>query len=161
QDVSIADSLASETYRRVNAMDYPQGLAACLILMSEIKVRTGDLNTGFDYGFRAIRISEQIKDLQLASEAYSQLYLLYFQEGDYDTAAIAAEKSMAIAEAIHHKTMLGRGHQNLGILNSIKGHHSKAIEHFLLSEKYYQELNDTFALALLVGNLGVTFEESG
>jgi tetratricopeptide (TPR) repeat protein len=57
--------------------------------------------------------------------------------------------------------MLGRGHQNFGILNSIKGNHSKAIENFLLSEKYYQELKDTLALALLVGNLGVTFEEAG
>lgn len=160
-DIPRADSLARSALTLLDSVNHPEGLASCLIVMSYIKLKTGDLDTGFEYESRATRISEELGDPKLLAECYNQRYLLYFQRGDYDSATIAAEKSFAMAESIAYQSMIARGHQNFGILNSVRGNHSKAIEHFLESEKYYQLLGDTLALAFLLGNLGVTFEEAG
>ena len=160
-DIRRADSLVNRAMTLLDDMDHPEGLASCLIVMSYIKLKSGDLALGFEYEARATRISEDVGDAKLIADSYNQRYLLYFQRGDYDSAAMAAERSLTAAESVGYNTMIARGHQNFGILNSIKGNHSKAIEHFLLSEKYYEALNDTLALAYLLGNLGVTFEESG
>lgn len=160
-DIELADSLANEAYSLLPRSGYDEALANCLLLLSYTSSSTGESSEGFGHCRKAISISEAIKDKKLVSRSYNQLYLLYYQKGDYDSAAIAAERSLTIAREINFIPMLARGHQNFGILNSIKGHHIAAIENFLISERYYTQLGDDFALAMLLGNLGVTFEEVG
>ncbi|MBX3239153.1 MAG: tetratricopeptide repeat protein [Chitinophagaceae bacterium] len=159
-DIALADSLANEAYQLLPESGYDEALANCLLLLSYTGSSTG-AREGFSQCRKAISISEDIKDKKLLSRSYNQLYLLYYQKGDYDSATLAAERSLAIAREINFKNMLARGHQNFGILNSIKGRHTAAIENFLISEQYYTGLGDDFALAMLLGNLGVTFQEAG
>lgn len=160
-DISLSDSLVREAFELSEKSGYVQGVANSLIILSYISSNKGASNDGFDLCRRAIKISEDLKDGKLISQSYNQLYLLYYQDGNYDSATLAAEKSLAVATEINFLNMMARGHQNFGILNSVKGNHTTAIEHFLESEKYYTELRDEFALAMLMGNIGVTFEEAG
>ncbi|PVD49506.1 hypothetical protein DC498_24585 [Terrimonas sp.] len=160
-DIKLADSLAKEAYNLLPKSGYNEILANCLLLMSYTSSTNGAHAEGFEYCRKAISISETIKDKQLISRSYNQLYLLHYQKGNYDSATLAAEQSLTIAKEINFQTMLARGHQNFGILNSIKGRYAAAIENFLISEQYYTELQDDLALAMLLGNLGVTFEEMG
>lgn len=160
-DIELAGSLAREAYSLLPPSGYDEALANCLLLLSYTSSSAGAYGEGFGHCRKAISISEAIKDKKLISRSYNQLYLLYYHKGDYDSAAHAAERSLTIAREINFKPMLARGHQNFGILNSVKGHHTAAIENFLISEQYYTGLHDDFALAMLLGNLGVTFQEAG
>ena len=109
----------------------------------------------------AIQILEEHDDMELISLIYNDLYLLFYHDGDYDSATLAAEKSLDIAKEINYTEMQGRGNQNFGILNSVQGRYPEAVEFFLESEKHYSELEDESALAMLYGNIGVTFEQAG
>lgn len=160
-NINVADSLARAAYALLPPSGYDGQRVNCLILLSYCNGRTGSSQEGFSQCRRAIALSETLGDKGLLSQAYNQLYLLYFQEGTYDSATLAAERSLSLAGEIGLTTMLARGHQNFGILASVTGNHAGAIENFLKSEEYYTELRDDFALTMLLGNIGVTFSEAG
>lgn len=160
-DIHLADSLARTAYALLPSSGYDEGLVNCLLLLSYTNSRAGSNEEGFAQCREAIEISERIDDRKLISRSYNQLYLLYFQEGKYDSATLAAERSLSIAREIMFTNMMARGEQNFGVLNSVRGNHATAIEHYLESEKLYTELGDDFALTMLLGNIGVTFSEAG
>lgn len=156
-----ADSLANVAYIESRKAKFLNGEIRSIVYLGNIKSYQGDEKAGEEYCLSALHLSDSLKNKKLLSECYNLVYLLLYRKGEYDSATTAAEMSMSFAESSRYKEMLARGNQNLGILNSIKGNHTQAIEHFLQSEKYYTDLENEFALALLLGNMGVTFEEAG
>lgn len=160
-DLNISDSLARTAFDLANRLGYRAGQAGSLIVLSYVNSSQSAYDEGFQLCRQAIEISQALADDRLLCESYNQLYLLYYQKGMYDSATWAAETSMAIARELDYRVMLARGHQNFGILKSIKGDHAGAIAEFFESEKYYMEIKDDFALAMVLGNIGVTFEQAG
>lgn len=125
-NINIADSLARAAYALLPPSGYDTQRVQCLILLSYCNGRAGSSTEGFSQCRRAIALSEALGDKSLLSRAYNQLYLLYFQEGTYDSATLAAERSLSLAGEVGLTAMLARGHQNFGILASVRGNHANA-----------------------------------
>jgi signal transduction histidine kinase/DNA-binding response OmpR family regulator len=155
------DSLARLIYHRLSDINHPDAPELCF---EESNSEYASLQTKDDIVEKcreALKIADELQDRKFISQTYNQLYLIYYNIGNFEVATIAADRSLAIAEELHYLDMMARGQQNFAILNSVRGRYLAAIEHFLKSEEYYLELNDDLALSQLYLNIGVTFEQAG
>lgn len=154
----LAENLSREAFNLLSELNSEAPLVSCTEVMNDSSAASGE---DLEKCQSAIQILEEHEDKELISLIYNDLYLLFYHDGDYDSATLAAEKSLEIAEEINYTEMLGRGNQNFGVLNSVQGRYPEAVQFFLESEKHYSELGDESALAMLYGNIGVTFEQAG
>ncbi len=155
------ESIAREVYDHLSDIDHPEGAVYCFTNLETGQFSMNSNEEVFEKCREALKFIEDLQDQELISQSYNQLYLIYYNLGDFNTATLAAERSLAIAEELHYLDMMARGQQNFGILNSVRGRYLAAIEHFLKSEEYYLELNNDLALSQLYLNIGVTFEQAG
>jgi signal transduction histidine kinase/DNA-binding response OmpR family regulator len=155
------ESIARQVYDHLSDIDHPEGAVYCFNNLDSGQISLSSNEEVFEKCREGLEIIEDLQNQELISQSYNQLYLIYYNLGDFNTATLAAERSLAIAEELHYLDMMARGQQNFGILNSVRGRYLAAIEHFLKSEEYYLELNDDLALSQLYLNIGVTFEQAG
>jgi len=157
----LSQEYAKELYDRLTKIEIPEDLNQCLASLPV----GANMESGYSDSEGLCRelMGEirEIEDLEMLSRTYNRLYLLLYNDGNFDNATVAAEKSFSIAEEINYVEMLARGHQNFAILNSVRGRYVLATEHFLKSREHYKELGDNSALARVYGNMGVTFEQAG
>ena len=156
-----AKELSGEVYNALSGIENAEDLVDCLQKIPLAINSTPHSDGQDEYCTKAITIIVDIEEPELVSLTYNQLYLLFYNDGNFDSATIAAEKSLSIADKIEFLEMQARGNQNFAILSSVKGRYVKAIEYFLESEKYYKQLGDDSALSRVYGNMGVTFEQAG
>lgn len=159
-----SEKISKEIYKLLSEIKDPEVLAECLEKLpggdAAVNSSVEEREVG-EFCDRTQRILQDIGTRKLLSRVYNRLYLLYYNDGDFDSATIAAEKSLSIAEEADFLEMMARGEQNFAILNSVQGRYTTAIEHFLKSAEYYRELGNQSKLARVYGNMGVTFEQAG
>jgi signal transduction histidine kinase/DNA-binding response OmpR family regulator len=155
------DSLARLIYHRLSDVDHPDVPELCFKESGSEYASTQTKDVIVEKCLEALNIVDDLQDRKFISQTYNQLYLIYYNIGNFDVATMAAERSLAIAEELHYLDMMARGQQNFAILNSVRGRYLAAIEHFLRSEEYYLDLNNDLALSQLYLNIGITFEQAG
>jgi serine phosphatase RsbU (regulator of sigma subunit)/Tfp pilus assembly protein PilF len=70
-----------------------------------------------------------------------------------------ARKAMELAVALQDKTGLGDAYNCLGRVSFFKGDYSTAIDHYMKSFIYRQEINDTVGMANSLSNIGVMYRK--
>ncbi len=98
-------------------------------------------------------------DRTLAGEAMNAMGGFRMQIGDLDEAEAAFQAALRLAQS--DSSLLGRIHQNLGILSSIRGHREQAMQHYGLSLEAFKEAGDERGTAIGYHNLGMVASQRG
>jgi putative nucleotidyltransferase with HDIG domain len=98
-------------------------------------------------------------DRTLAGEAMNAIGGFRMQLGDLDQARDTFRDALRLA--VSENSLLGRIHQNLGILTNIQGQYDQAMEHYRLSLAAFQQANDERGTAIAYHNLGMIASQRG
>lgn len=100
-------------------------------------------------------LSENLSYTGGVAEAWFLKSSVQQQLGNYDSAILLAEKSLAIFTSIGDKPGIARCYNDLGINYDFKAYYDKAIANYLKSLKLFEELNDTRGQANAYNNIGL------
>jgi putative nucleotidyltransferase with HDIG domain len=95
----------------------------------------------------------------LAGEAMNALGGFGMQMGELDQARTTLRSALRLGQG--DSALLGRIHQNLGILANIQGLHDEALEHYRLSLEAFQQAGDEPGSAIAFHNLGLITGQRG
>jgi putative nucleotidyltransferase with HDIG domain len=98
-------------------------------------------------------------DRVLAGEAMNAMGGFRMQLGDLDEAGGTFRDALRLA--VSDNSLLGRIHQNLGILANIQGLYDEAMEHYRLSLEAFQQAQDERGTAIAYHNLGMIASQRG
>jgi len=70
-----------------------------------------------------------------------------------------ARKALELAMAMQDKKGLGEAYNSLGRVSNFKGDYSTAIDHYMKSVLYRQQINDTIGMANSLSNIGVMYRK--
>ncbi len=98
-------------------------------------------------------------DRVLAGEAMNAMGGFRMQLGELDEAQGTFQDALRLAAS--DSSLLGRIHQNLGILSSIRGQRTEAMQHYRLSLESFQEAGDQRGTAIAYHNLGMVASQRG
>jgi len=70
-----------------------------------------------------------------------------------------ARKALELAMALQDKKGLGEAYNNLGRVSNFMGDYSTAIDHYMKSVLYRQQINDTIGMANSLSNIGVMYRK--
>ena len=98
-------------------------------------------------------------DRVLAGEAMNALGGFRMQLGDLDEAGGTFRDALRLA--VSDNSLLGRIHQNLGILANIQGQYDDAMEHYQLSLEAFKQAEDERGTAIAYHNLGMIASQRG
>ena len=99
-------------------------------------------------------LNEQVKTL-LKKGAVLELI------GDWDDCEITYNKALSLSREVNEDLILGRAHNSLGHLLTLKGNYDIAKNHLEKAEMFFDKSDDTIGKARALGNLGNLFFRGG
>ena len=112
----------------------------------------------------ALPLLEQARDLfergerrTWVMEANRKIGTCYQSLRDYPNALEVTERSLGVAIAMQDEEAVALSHQTIGLCLSRQGDVGQALEHFMQSAEYFEQVHNDRGLASVLGNIGMVY----
>ncbi|HLA56752.1 MAG TPA: tetratricopeptide repeat protein [Flavobacterium sp.] len=112
------------------------------------------------YHLKAVRIYEEINDLNKCARLYNNIGIVYQSEGDYFKALDYFIKCLKIQEKIGDNTV-GITTTNIGNIYLAQKNYPKAFEYYTKARQLFVKYPDSRGLGELYNNLGLYYKKTG
>lgn len=109
------------------------------------------------YFNKALKIQQEIRDLEGEAYSLSNLGTIYDSKGEIDKALEYYFAAVKIRENINSKQSLAQSYNNIAVLYSNQNDYVNALKYHLHSLKIRLQLKDSSAVALAYNNIGTTY----
>jgi serine phosphatase RsbU (regulator of sigma subunit) len=109
------------------------------------------------YFNKALKIQQEIRDLEGEAYSLSNLGTIYDSKGEIDKALEYYFAAVKIRENINSKQSLAQSYNNIAVLYSNQNDYVNALKYHLHSLKIRLQLKDSSAIALAYNNIGTTY----
>ncbi len=113
-----------------------RGISVSLINIGTSYSNLADHSKALQYYYKALKMTEELKDKMLAAATLGQIANVYFKEGSIEKALGFYFGALKIYEELRNKSGIARQFGNIGAAYSHFGHSSKDSD---LSKKYYEK----------------------
>ncbi len=134
-------------------------LAEALRRKAVVHHRRDETDPALELAHRSFQVATDLEDRALAGEALNTLGGFRMQAGELELARATLRDALGLAPG--NDSLLGRVHQNLGILANIQGQYNQAMEHYRLSLEAFQRSGDERGTAIAYHNLGMIASHRG
>jgi len=138
---------------------YNKFLAASYNNIAFVHSYHGRFQLALDFNHKALKIREEINELDGLSSSYINLGVLYSDQGDSEKAKEYYLKSLEIDIQLNDVPGQATCYNNLGVLNLDKGNYDKALYYNNKSLILREGLKDEKYIALSLNNIGGIYEE--
>ena len=132
-----------------------------LLAHSLDQMRAGDLDEAISSIDLARELAEEIADSVLISEIYGYYSSGYRLMEEYDLAYEKGEKSISWAEKLDKPELATRAHNNLGIINRMRGNYEQANSHYQHVNTIAEAQGDSVRVAISYSNMGLVYRNKG
>lgn len=108
----------------------------------------------------AEKIAQNLNSEKLFAECYRRFSLLYFYEGEMDTAAFLADRALELFTTVQDSAKMGKGVLYRGQIKKEQGHYTEALEDYLLAFEIFEDLNDIENMAIIYGEMSTIYAMS-
>lgn len=102
-----------------------------------------------------------LKDSLLETSLNVNKGVYYKNRGDFDSAMIACNKALGLAERISDKSMMARIHNNMADIHQHKGDTAAAKKHFILARDLAEEVSSWSSVSIAAKELSDIYAASG
>jgi len=146
----LADSALTVSIR-IGAKDQE---ARSLRILGGAASGAGDFPKALDYQYRALQISEELKDTNGMARVLNSLGVIYYSKSTYPKALELLLRGLKLATTIKDTALMMTTLHNLGLVEMQKGDTAQSLDYYKTAYKYGQVLNDKRMLAFLNNALG-------
>lgn len=106
------------------------------------------------YGAEAIKLATELNYEKGLANAYHNVGIVYYGQGDYANALGNYISSLKIREKMGDKSSMSKAYNNIGLIYYQQGRHDLALDYFTRSLEIKRELKDELGIAYTLGNIG-------
>jgi serine phosphatase RsbU (regulator of sigma subunit)/Tfp pilus assembly protein PilF len=106
------------------------------------------------YGSQAITLATKIRYERGLANAYNNMGVTYYSQGDYTKALDNYINSLRIREKLGDKSAMSKCYNNIGLIYYQQGEYGLASDYYTRSLRIKKELKDDLGVASSLGNLG-------
>ncbi len=121
----------------------------------------GNLDEAMALYNKGLKIAEQAGFLNEQANFYSNMALIYRNQGDYDKALKANRKSLEIREGINDTLGKALIYNNIGVIYIIQGNIPAALEYLQKNLDINLKLHDDARIARTIQNIGLVYLDQG
>lgn len=118
----------------------------------------GNIPLAIDFYHQALKIREEIGDLEGMALSYNNIGSVYHYMEDYSLALQYYEMSLGIQKELQDTIGMSRSYSNMGAIYHLWGEQEKGIDLMIKSLELKEMINDLDGLASGYINLGITFK---
>jgi tetratricopeptide (TPR) repeat protein len=120
-----------------------------------------DTRKAIEYARKALELSEENKSYAYMDDAYKNMVLAYFYEGNYDSTLAFNFMRLELAEKTGNNYKEADINNNIGKIYYYQGDYEKAFQYFLKSNEISKKLGDKEGLSATFLTLGAIYYEQG
>jgi adenylate cyclase len=161
--VFAVSAFASATDSLISLADIATTDTARIRLLNTIswEFKSSDPQEAQRFADSALTISKRINFKQGESEAFKNLGVIEYLQGNYDNAIPRFEAALRIMEELHDKKNAGKICGNLGLAYAKKGNYPLALEYHLKSLKNSEEVGNKQGISASLNNIGIILLKQG
>jgi tetratricopeptide (TPR) repeat protein len=133
--------------------------AASLNNIGYVANANGDIGKGLMFYGKALKIAEEINDLEGTSNYLVNVGSVYDKQGDINNALKYYSRSLSVAEKIGNNVAIAYALNNIGAIYSDLGDLKNAIDYFERSAKHHEKVGDRTGFALSLNNIGLIYSK--
>ncbi len=120
-----------------------------------------DSETALSYLQAALRLAEKIGNRRAIAASCLGIGKYHIDRRRLDSAEYYVKRGLAIYEELHWALGLGNSHNFLGIINSMRGEHSRAAAEYKSAAEMYESVGRLDRVAHALSNSGVSYHDQG
>lgn len=159
--ISLAEKLSNEALALATELNYSSGMIECYLALANIHLTRGNFDQAEKSIQQGLRIGEQSGDEMAQARFDLAMFRLLFEKGEYSEAPGCNEKAKAIGVKLSNQEILAYVFGNEGIITSIRGDRTAALEYFFKSMEMFKVLKNEPQVGLTLLRIGHTFELAG
>ncbi len=139
--------------KQIEQTNSPKERVALLIKLGDELKNTAP-NEGKKYLDEALRIAEEIGDLEAVGQGARILASIYRMLGDIDSSLKYAQQVLSVARQIGHRRLEGAGIYQLGMVYQLKGEYDQALEYYHQALEIWEENGNQHGVYAVLNQLG-------
>jgi tetratricopeptide (TPR) repeat protein/DNA-binding CsgD family transcriptional regulator len=148
--LSIADSL-----------HYQKGMADAYVGKSLMEQLNANYGAELEWQLKALKIYEELNDLQNLSKTYSQIGVIHFHQGNTDLSKSYYEKALAIFKSLHDTKGEASTFRRMGNLSAEGKDVENALRLYQTALSLEEKINNETGIANTLNNIGVVYYDAG
>ncbi|MCS6821892.1 MAG: tetratricopeptide repeat protein [Microscillaceae bacterium] len=140
------------------ALQYGEGLAKSYNTQGVIYRNIGDYDKALECFFKALKVAENIKNIEQIAYSNNNLGDIYKNKKDYKKAINYIQKAILLFEQIKDKRGLAYGYIRLGDTYNSQKMYNKALEYYEKCLSIRLELNEKDGYASILNRIGVNYQ---
>lgn len=112
-----------------------------------------------EYYEDALSIAEEMQDINLLSEVYGELGIVYKNQGNYAKSLEYYEKTLPLAIEIGDSSWIAACYANIGNVYRRLTKYSRALDYFLKAIRIFEEMGEKRRIAITFMNIGNLYED--
>ncbi|PKP18710.1 MAG: hypothetical protein CVU05_12980 [Bacteroidetes bacterium HGW-Bacteroidetes-21] len=153
KSLEIYEQLIAKDKDKKQIIDCKNGMTRCFIPLGNIQYDQGNFDKALEYYFKALKIHEELGNIQEKSGCYVNIGNVYYDEGLLDKSNEFYLKALKIAEELDDKKSMSKCYNNIGNLLLSLGKYDEGIEYYLKSLKIKEEFDDQYGIAMVNANI--------
>jgi tetratricopeptide (TPR) repeat protein len=135
-------------------------VTALVQLCYELRI-IGETQKALDYGNNALVLAQKIKWKRGEARSFSNIGVVYLNQGSYPKALDYFLKGLKIAESIKDPKVLASIHGNMGNVYLRQADYPRALENYFSAYSMAMQANNKSRAANQLGNIGIVYYQEG
>ena len=161
-NMDTAKSYAQKAYTAASSVNYLRGMAMALNNNARIAGHgLHDFPLQEKISFQTIQFYKNGYDKKVLSEAYMNLALAFFFQGNFDRSTDACNTVIQLSKLNTDKKATGEALSVLGSISLETGNYEKSFEYFNESLGVFKSINDSYNTAIVLARVGDFYRLAG
>lgn len=141
------------------SLTYKQLHFRALIEIGIEKYFQGKYNEANIYNYKALDIGEELDDVNLKSECYGAIGIVYKSQGEFSKALDYYEMALSMAIELQDTSWIAACYANAGNVYRRLTNYTKALDYFLKALEVFEKNGETRRMAISYMNIGNLYED--
>jgi len=142
-------------------LDFKKGIVYTSSSLGNICIEQTNYPRALDFFFKALKISEEQKNIKEIANEFSNIGVVYYDQGSYAKALDYDFKALKMKEELGNKNGEANTLVNIGIIYDDQGNYAKALDYYFKAEKAFLEVGNKNHMGVVLGNIANTLTNQG